>query len=114
MRHCRAVENWRMSVRTAIRRAKSPLQEDIILDIIQADSKGDPEAVGKDGLAGLMHIPPIVARAMDLDTDDPEECIQAGVKYLTRLVKFCGSLDKALKFYRSVDPYGESKAGDDV
>ena len=64
---------------------------DLVRAIIYAESKGNPYSISKDGALGLMQIMPSTADFLGISNMlDPEENINAGVKYIAWLVKHYG------------------------
>jgi soluble lytic murein transglycosylase-like protein len=84
----------------------------LVRAIIQTESNFDASAVSSKGAIGLMQLMPSTALAMGLeDPFDPEDNIDAGVRYLSALLdKFGGDLGLALAAYNagpaSVEKYG--------
>ena len=76
--------------------AKYGVDSDLVRAIIYAESKGDPFVISRDGAQGLMQIMPETADFMGINNPfDPEENIEAGVKYITWLVKHKKKYDEA-------------------
>lgn len=84
----------------------------LVRAVIQAESNFDAAAVSPKGAIGLMQLMPSTAIAMGSDDPfDPEDNIEAGVRYLSALLdKFGGDLGLALAAYNAgpacVEKYG--------
>jgi membrane-bound lytic murein transglycosylase MltF len=109
--------------RSIIREAaeKYNLNPLLINSIIKAESNGDPRAVSPVGAKGLMQLIDTTAADMGVnDVFDPEQNINAGARYLRRMIDRFGDLKKALaaynagpetvKRYGGVPPYPETRA----
>ncbi len=83
--------------------AKYKIPEKLIKSIIKQESNFNPRAVSKKGAMGLMQLLPSTARMLGVkDIFNPEENIEAGVKYLRNLLdRFNGDLIKALAAYNA-------------
>lgn len=76
--------------------SKYGVDPDLVRAIIYAESKGDPFAISRSGAQGLMQIMPVTADFMGLSNPfDPEENIEAGVKYIAWLVRNSEIKDEA-------------------
>jgi soluble lytic murein transglycosylase-like protein len=90
---------------------RNGLDPDLIHSVIAAESAGNPRAVSPKGAAGLMQLMPLTARALDVsDVFDPTQNVEAGTKYLRRLLdQYDHDLGKALAAYNAgpgkVDAY---------
>jgi hypothetical protein len=75
----------------------------LIKAIIRAESGYNPRAVSEKGAKGLMQLMPGTAKAMGLeDVFDPEDNIEAGVKYFKKLLsQFAGDVKLALAAYNA-------------
>lgn len=94
---------------------------DLIRAIIMAESRFDPSATSNKGAVGLMQIMPVTANELEvLNLTDPEENIQAGVRYFRILLdRFEGNVKLALAAYNAgsrnvlrhdgVPPYRETR-----
>lgn len=84
----------------------SPL---LVQQIIQAESKFDPNIVSKKGASGLMQLMPATAAELNVDPFDPEENIKGGTQYFAMLLEKYGRVDYALAAYNAgpgaVDKY---------
>lgn len=97
------------------------LDPDLIHSVIAAESAGNPRAVSPKGAAGLMQLMPLTARSLDVsDVFDPTQNVEAGTKYLRRLLdQYDHDLGKALAAYnagpakvdayRGLPPYRETQ-----
>jgi len=69
---------------------------DLVYAIIYAESKGDPLVISRTGAQGLMQIMPVTADFMGINNPfDPEQNIEAGVKYISWLLKNSGINNEA-------------------
>lgn len=90
---------------------RNGLDPDLIHSVIAAESAGNPRAVSPKGAAGLMQLMPLTARSLDVsDVFDPTQNVEAGTKYLRRLLdQYDHDLTKALAAYNAgpakVDAY---------
>ncbi|MBW2060090.1 MAG: lytic transglycosylase domain-containing protein [Deltaproteobacteria bacterium] len=75
----------------------------LIKAVIKAESRFDPQAISRKGAIGLMQVMPATAKAPSIrNLFDPHYNIQAGVKYLKKLlVMFDGNETLALAAYNS-------------
>jgi hypothetical protein len=80
----------------------------VVIAVIQVESSFDPEAISPAGALGLMQLREPTLRAELLrhgvesaDPRDPVANVQAGVRYLARLVAAFGSFDLALMAYNA-------------
>lgn len=75
----------------------------LVKAVIKAESDFDPRAVSRAGAKGLMQLMPETARLMGVqDIYDPAENVEAGVKYLRRLLKrFDWDVSLALAAYNA-------------
>jgi len=100
---------------------RNGLDPDLIHSVIAAESAGNPRAVSPKGAAGLMQLMPGTARSLDVsDVFDPTQNVEAGTKYLRRLLdQYDHDLGKALAAYNAgpgrvdayngVPPYRETR-----
>lgn len=90
---------------------RNGLDPDLIHSVIAAESAGNPRAISPKGAAGLMQLMPLTARSLDVsDVFDPTQNVEAGTKYLRRLLdQYNHDLSKALAAYNAgpakVDAY---------
>ncbi|MDR3265920.1 MAG: lytic transglycosylase domain-containing protein [Synergistaceae bacterium] len=82
---------------------KYNIDEELIRAVIQVESGGKPDAVSVKGARGLMQLMPRTAAMLGVDDAfDPEQNIEGGVKYLSRLTdKYEGDVEKALAAYNA-------------
>lgn len=74
----------------------------LVLAIIEVESGGDAGAVSFAGAQGIMQIMPETARELDLDVPfDPEANIDAGVRYLRKMIQRFGELRLAVAAYNA-------------
>jgi soluble lytic murein transglycosylase-like protein len=75
----------------------------LVRAVIQAESNWNPKAYSRKGAGGLMQLIPTTAKRYGaLDLFDPQQNINAGVKYLrTLLERYNGNLDLALAAYNA-------------
>jgi soluble lytic murein transglycosylase-like protein len=75
----------------------------LVRAVIQAESNWNPKAYSHKGAGGLMQLIPTTARRYGaFDLFDPQQNINAGVKYLrTLLERYNGNLDLALAAYNA-------------
>ena len=75
----------------------------LVKAIVKAESDFDPAAVSPAGARGLMQLMPRTARLMGVrDIDDPEQNVEGGIRYLTRLLrKFDWSVPLAVAAYNA-------------
>ncbi|MCX6827316.1 MAG: transglycosylase SLT domain-containing protein [candidate division Zixibacteria bacterium] len=98
---------------------KYSLNPSLLSSIIKAESNGNPRAVSPAGAKGLMQLADTTAADMGVkDVFNPEENIEAGAKFLRRLIDKFGDIKKALaaynagpekvKQYGGIPPYPET------
>ncbi len=98
------------------------LDPDLIHSVIRAESAGNPRAVSVKGAIGLMQLMPDTARTLNVsDVFDPAQNVEAGTRYLRRLLDAYKS-DLALALaaynagpekvaaYRGIPPYRETRS----
>ena len=97
------------------------LNEKLVRSIIRAESNFDPLAVSGKGASGLMQLMPTTASAYRVkDVFDPEENIEAGVKYFKHLMaEFDRNLllvlaaynagPSAVRNYQGIPPFAETR-----
>lgn len=75
----------------------------LVKAIIMAESSYNPKAVSRKGAQGLMQLMPMTARALGVeDSFDPEDNIDAGVRYFKQLLEqFDGDLKLAIAAYNA-------------
>jgi len=83
----------------------------LVLAIIDVESGGDAAAVSPAGAQGVMQIMPETARELDLDAPfDPQANIDAGVRYLRKMLQRFADLRLAVAAYNAgpgaVERYG--------
>jgi len=83
----------------------------LVLAIIDVESGGDAAAVSPSGAQGVMQIMPETARELDLDAPfDPQANIDAGVRYLRKMLQRFADLRLAVAAYNAgpgaVERYG--------
>ncbi len=91
--------------------ARHGLPVNLIKAVARVESAFDPLAVSSAGARGLMQLMPDTGRAMGVrDFFDPEESIDAGARYLRKMLDRFGELELALAAYNAgptaVEQYG--------
>ena len=104
--------------RAAARRYGVP--EDLFLKLVQAESAWKPGAVSPKGAIGLAQLMPGTARDLGVNPRDPEENLDGGARYLSRMYKRFRSWRLALAAYNAgpeavekhggVPPFRETRA----
>lgn len=99
---------------------KYGLSAELIRAVIHVESSGDTNAVSSRGAKGLMQLTDSTAQDLGVkNVFDPKENIDAGAKYLSKLIKrFSGNIKLALAAYNAgpaavekhggIPPYGET------
>ncbi|MFN0166763.1 MAG: lytic transglycosylase domain-containing protein [Bryobacteraceae bacterium] len=88
------------------------LPEELIHSVVAAESGYQPAAVSPKGAVGLMQLMPQTAKTFGVDARDPEQNLEAGVRYLRDLlIKYDSDANRALAAYNAgpgaVDRYGD-------
>ncbi|CAB3755183.1 lytic transglycosylase domain-containing protein [Paraburkholderia humisilvae] len=74
----------------------------LLMAVIDVESGGDPQAISKQGAAGLMQLMPATGRLYGaIDPFDPRQNVVAGARLLRRLLTRFGSLELALAAYNA-------------
>ena len=75
----------------------------LVKAVVRAESNFDPRAISRRGACGLMQLMPDTARELQVvDLFDPRQNLQAGIRYLQRLIDaFGGDLSLALAAYNA-------------
>ncbi|MFC1512314.1 lytic transglycosylase domain-containing protein [Candidatus Latescibacterota bacterium] len=69
--------------------AKYDIDPDLVRAIIYTESKGRPDVVSRRGALGLMQLMPVTAHSLGMKNPfDPEENIQAGIRYISWLIMY--------------------------
>jgi len=111
-------------IQSAIQQAsqKHQVNQELITEIIRAESGFNPQAVSKSGAIGLMQLMPQTARQLGTQNPfDPTQNIDSGTRYLkTLLEQYENNLPMALaaynagpsvvEKYKGIPPYPETKA----
>jgi tape measure domain-containing protein len=79
------------------------VDRELILAVIKAESKFDPNAVSSAGAQGLMQLMPDTARGLGVTNSfDPDQNIMGGTKYLRQLLdQYNGEVEKTLMGYNA-------------
>ncbi len=96
------------------------LPEGFVRSVAAAESGFRADAVSPKGAVGIMQLMPATARAFNADPKDPDQNVEAGVRYLKELLlKYNGSVSRALAAYNAgpgavakyggVPPYRETQ-----
>jgi soluble lytic murein transglycosylase-like protein len=96
------------------------LSFDLLVNVAQAESNCDAEAVSPAGAIGLMQLMPATARELGVDPHDAVQNVHGGAAYLRQQIdRFDGRIDLALAAYnagpgaversRAVPPYAETR-----
>lgn len=100
--------------------AKHGVEPDLVKAVVRAESGFNPSAVSPAGARGLMQLMPGTARALGVsDAFNPEQNIDAGVRYLKQQIDRFGDVRLALAAYNAgpaavakyggVPPYRETQ-----
>ncbi|MFW6333717.1 MAG: lytic transglycosylase domain-containing protein [Desulfosalsimonas sp.] len=81
----------------------SGLRPELVKAVIRTESGFNPRAVSPKGARGLMQLMPVQTRADDIDDAfDPRQNIEAGTRYLGRLIeRYNGNLSLSLAAYNA-------------
>lgn len=87
------------------------LDPDLVRAVVKAESNYKPDAVSAKGAQGLMQINPITQKELNLDLPfDPTSNLEAGIRYLRRLLDRFNNISLALAAYNAgpgnVEKYG--------
>ena len=78
------------------------LPEEFVRSVAFVESGFRPDAISPKGAIGIMQLMPATARAFKADPNDPDQNVEAGVRYLRELlVKYNGSVSQALAAYNA-------------
>ncbi len=100
---------------------KYGVDPELVRAIVKAESDFDTNAVSQKGARGLMQLMPETSRAMGVrDAHDPEDNVEGGIKYLSRLLKMFdrkvplavaayNAGENAVLKYGSIPPYSETQ-----
>lgn len=78
------------------------IPEALAVRLVRRESGGDPTTVSKKGAQGVMQLMPATARALGVtDPFDPEQNIEAGMRYLRGMYERFGRWDLALAAYNA-------------
>ncbi len=85
----------------------------LVYALIGGESNNNSNAVSKTGVRGLMQVTKETARHYKLDRDIPQQQVEAGVRYLSDLLKqYNGDVNQALAEYNGGPKYAKrAKAG---
>jgi soluble lytic murein transglycosylase-like protein len=83
--------------------AKYHVDDDLVREVVRAESDFNPSAVSQAGAKGLMQLMDTTARSMNVnDSFNPEQNITGGTKYLSGLLqKYNGNVKVALAAYNA-------------
>ncbi|MFC0399680.1 lytic transglycosylase domain-containing protein [Paraburkholderia rhizosphaerae] len=74
----------------------------LLMAVIDVESGGDPQALSKQGAAGLMQLMPATGRSYGVaDPFDPRQNVLAGARFLRTLLTRFDSLELALAAYNA-------------
>ncbi|NSW54876.1 MAG: lytic transglycosylase domain-containing protein [Armatimonadetes bacterium] len=101
--------------------AKHGISEDLVREVIRAESDFNPRCVSRAGAMGLMQLMPENCREYGVsDPFDPAQNVDAGVRHLKDMIDQFGRLDLALAAYNAgpgavrkyggIPPYSETRA----
>ena len=91
---------------------KHGVNPELVVAIIQQESKFHSSARSKKGAVGLMQLMPNTARYLNVNPHDVEQNIEGGIRYLVKQLKKYKCVKLALAAYNSgpgnVDKYGKT------
>ncbi len=117
----RRAEKKRLDEMIYISAARHGIDPALVMAVVRAESDYDSMAVSAVGARGLMQLMPETARRMGVvDIHDPEDNIEGGIRYLSRLLeKFEWKVplalaaynagEKAVERHKGVPPYAETQ-----
>lgn len=82
----------------------------IVRAIIQTESAFNPLAFSHKGAIGLMQLMPMTAKELGVDPLVPEQNIEGGVRYFSRLLEMFGGIELALVAYNGGPGYAQRYA----
>ncbi len=101
--------------------ARHGVSEDLVREVMRAESEFNPRCVSRAGAMGLMQLMPENCREYGVsDPFDPAQNVDAGVRHLKHMIDQFGRLDLALAAYNAgpgavrryggIPPYSETRA----
>ena len=75
--------------------------------MVDAESRGDQQAVSARGARGLMQLMPGTARMLGVNPHDPLDNLRGGIQYLAGLVRQFGDVSSALIAYNAGPTHAE-------
>ncbi|MDP2689883.1 MAG: transglycosylase SLT domain-containing protein [Deltaproteobacteria bacterium] len=117
----RRAEKKRLDEMIYLSAARHGIDPALVMAVVRAESDYDSRAVSAVGARGLMQLMPETARLMGVvDIHDPEDNIEGGIRYLSRLLeKFEWKVplalaaynagEKAVERHKGVPPYAETQ-----